>query len=190
MNNRPFRLEHVMRIFSHSAVVLIAGLFTVSAAGQSKPLLAPTLAPATRAAQAEMVVTGKVVEIEKDAVEGPAYAGAPKDQRLSYKIAVVKIEDRPIGAKGLTQVRVGFPANAPAVAPGPPADTPPVAARLPRARGRGAVALTAAQEGCFMLDQLPGADFFILSGNGPPVDKKDENYAKQFEAVQKVAKAL
>jgi hypothetical protein len=50
--------------------------------------------------------------------------------------------------------------------------------------------LTAGLEGCFMLDRLPGADFYVLSGNGAPLDKKDENYAKQLEPVQKVARAI
>jgi hypothetical protein len=94
-----------------------------------------------------------------------------------------------IGAKGLTLVRVGFSADAPAASP--PADAPPVAARVARLRPRVvAVALIAGLEGCFMLDRLPGADFYVLSGNGPPLDKKDENYAKQLEPVQKAARAI
>ena len=182
-----------MSSFPRAGVGLAVALFGLTAAAQTKSLVAPNQSPTARAVQAEVVVMGKVTEIEKEAVEGPAYAGAPKDQRTNYKVAVVKIEDRLIGAKGLTLVRVGFSTDPPAVAPppglvgGPPA----VAGRVPRLRTGGpAVALTTGLEGCFMLDRLPGADFYVLSGNGPPLDKKDENYAKQLEPVQKVARAI
>ncbi|HKB04174.1 MAG TPA: hypothetical protein VKD90_18265, partial [Gemmataceae bacterium] len=105
-----------MTFFSRASVALAAALFGLTAAAQMKTLVAPNQSPTARAVQAEVVVIGKVTEIEKDAVEGPAYAGAPKDQRATYKVAVVKIEDRLIGAKGLTLVRVGFSTDSPAVA--------------------------------------------------------------------------
>jgi hypothetical protein len=178
-----------MCFFSRAGAALAAALFGLTAAAQVKTLVAPNRSPTARAVEAEVVVIGKVAEIEKEAVEGPAYAGAPKDQRATYKVAVVKIEDRLIGAKGLTLVRVGFSADAPAA--GPPTAPPPVAARVARPQPRVvAVALTAGLEGCFMLDRLPGADFYVLSGNGPPLDKKDENYAKQVGSVPKVARAI
>jgi hypothetical protein len=41
-----------------------------------------------------------------------------------------------------------------------------------------------------MLERLPGADFCILSGSGPPLEKKDENYPEQLEPVQKAARAI
>jgi len=180
-----------MRFPSCAGAALIACLCGLPAAAQSKPLLAPTSSPTSRAMQADLVVVGHVAEIEKDAVDGPAYAGAPKDQKATYKVAVVKIDDRLIGAAGLTQLRVGFPADAPAaVPPVDPAAGGRVPARVARLGGRGAVALTAGLEGCFMLDLLPGADFYVLSGYGAPLDKKGEGYAKQLEAVRKVAKAI
>jgi hypothetical protein len=176
-----------------AGVGLVVALSGLTAAAQTKTLVAPNQSPTARAVQAEVVIVGKVTEIEKDAVEGPAYAGAPKDQRATYKVAVVKIEDRLIGAKGLTLVRVGFSTDAPAVAPPPGlvGAPPAVAGRVPRLRpGSATVALTTGLEGCFMLERLPGADFYVLSGNGPPLDKKDENYTKQLEPVRKVARAI
>ncbi|MBO0700532.1 MAG: hypothetical protein J2P46_19200 [Zavarzinella sp.] len=178
-----------MRLLSCAGAALAAGLFGLSAAAQSKVALAPSQSPTSRAVQAELVVVGKVAEIEKDTIDAPAYAGAPKDQKTTYKVAVVKIEDRLIGAGGLTQLRVGFPADAPAAGV-PPADLP-AGGRVPRLRpGRNAVALTAGFEGCFMLDPLPGADFYVLSGYGGPLDKKGEAYAKQLEAIRKLVKAI
>jgi len=169
-------------------------LFAIASAAQSKALLAPGGQPATiRAMYSEVVVVGKVVEIEKDTVEGPAFANAPKDQKLTYKIAIVKIDEPLIGAKGLTQLRVGFPADAPAVpAPAPlpgggPGGGPPRRVARP---GGTVVALTAGMEGCFFVDPLPGADFYVVSSQGPPLNKKDDNYDKELKAVQAVVKTV
>ena len=173
-----------------------AGLvvFAIPSGAQSKALIAPGGGqPATiRAMYSEVVVVGKVAEIEKDTVEGPAYANAPKDQKLTYKVAIVKIDEPLIGAKGLTQLRIGFLADAPAVAapaqlPGGPGGGPP--RRLVRP-GATVVALTAGMEGCFFVDPLPGADFYVLSAQGPPLNKKDDNYDKELKAVQAVVKTI
>jgi len=171
----------------------IATVFALPSAGQSKSFVAPGQPASTRAIYAEVVVVGKVAEIEKDTVEGPAYVGAPKDQKAAYKIAIIKIEDPLIGARGLTQVRVGFLADAPAVAVTPADGGPPGGgiARTGRLRGAvAAVSLTANQEGCFFLDPLPGSDFYIASGSGPPLNKKDESFEKDMKAVQTVVKAI
>jgi len=170
----------------------VAALIAIAAAGQSKPLMVASQPAATRAIYAEVVVLGKVAEIEKDTVEGPSYPNAPKDQKTTYKVAVVKIEDPLIGARGLTQLRVGFLADA------PPAGAAPAGEGLPLRPGRTGgprsgslqVALTAGQEGCFFLEPLPGSDFYIVSGSGPPLNKKDETFEKDMKAVQSVVKAI
>jgi len=51
------------------------------------------------------------------------------------------------------------------------------------------VALTAGMEGCFFLTRHPDGDFYVLAG-GPPLQKKDEKYAKDLEQVKKVVKAI
>src|SRR5262249_57636836 len=62
--------------------------------------------PAQCAAMAQTVVIGKVVSIEDKTVAAKRY---PSDtDKGEYKIAVVKIDDAVLGAKGLTHVRVGF----------------------------------------------------------------------------------
>jgi len=183
--------------FTLGLALAATALLTVPAAAQTKALLTPGTQPVTtRAMYSEVVVVGKVTEIEKDAVEGPAYANAPKDQKLTYKVAIVKIDDPLIGAMGLTQLRVGFPADAPAavpgVVPGGPGGGPAGFGGGGRVRPRGAlaVALTAGMEGCFFVDPLPGADFYVVSGQGPPLNKKDETYDKELKAVQAVVKAI
>jgi hypothetical protein len=148
--------------------------------------------PNQLAAQADIIVIGKIVEIEKDTVEaGPPYAGAEKDLKMTYKIAVLKIEETILGGKGLTQFRVGFPSDAAAAGEPVPPNVPRPAIR-PIRPGFGPVALTAGQEGCFFLSSHPTADFYILGegGRGGPLNKKDENYAKQLEEVKKIGKII
>lgn len=152
--------------------------------------IAPVANPKQQAAQAEIIVVGKVTEIEKDPVEHSPTKDGPK---VSYKIAVLKIEESIFGATGLTQLRVGFmdgpgvggPRPLPAVPPGGVQIQPlPAIAVLPNAT------LAAGQEGCFFLSQLQGADFYVMAGFGGPLNKKDGNYAKTLEDVKKIAKAI
>src|SRR6516165_2740847 len=82
--------------------------FVLTATAQSKALMVATPRPGQLALQADVIVIGKVAEIEKDTVEVSAFPGAPKDQKQNYKIAVVKIDEAITGGKGLTQFRVGF----------------------------------------------------------------------------------
>jgi hypothetical protein len=158
---------------------------------EARALVAGVQPAAVRALQAEVIALGKVTEIEKDTVEGPAYTDAPKDQKATYKIAVLKIEDPLLGAKGLTQIRIGFLADAPAAGTPatPPAGGPGRVAR-PVRFGGGPIALTAGMEGCFLLNSLPGADFYIAAGNGPPLLKKDENYEKELKGIKTTVKTI
>jgi hypothetical protein len=125
--------------------------------------------------QTAVVVLGKVVNVEKDSVFINRYRGAPKDQKVEYKIATVRIEEPLIGGRGLTQFRVGFPADASTAA-------------LPPLPGRGPLTLTVDQEGCFFLNPHNEGDFYVLARG--PLIKSDKNYAKELEDVKKVAKIL
>lgn len=150
--------------------------------------------PSQLAGQADLVILGKVVEIEKDPVEVSPFKGAPKGEKVSYRIAVIKLEESIIGGKGLTQFRVGFPDGAmvPGAEPkaGEPAVGGPIRA-IPR-RGGAPVALAKDMEGVFCLNQHHDGDFYVLAANGmaPPLFKKDENFKKELEAVKKVAKTI
>lgn len=141
--------------------------------------------PKQQAAQAEMIVIGKVTEIEKDTVDYSPVKDGPK---IPYKIAVLKIQESIIGATGLTQLRVGFMDGA-APIPGRPLPGGGAVRPLP-APAFGPVSLSADQEGCFFLTKLEGADFYIMPGFGGVLNKKDANYAKQLEEVKQIAKII
>lgn len=156
--------------------------------------IAPVANPKQQAAQAEMIVIGKVTEIEKDAIEFSPVKDGPK---TSYKIAVIKIEESVMGATGLTQLRVGFidgpagggPQILPALPPGAGGGVA-IARPLPERIGGPNMTLAAGQEGCFFLSTLAGAEFYVMAGFGGPVNKKDENYAKTLVDVKKIAKTI
>jgi hypothetical protein len=162
-------------------------MFALAATAQSKALVVAPARPGQMAMQADVVVIGKVTEIEKDTVEASAFPGAPKDQKTTYKIAVVKLDEAIVGGKGLTQFRVGFADGGGATAPPP---TRAGGGRVIRPGGRAPVALSAGQEGCFFLTHHHEGDFYVLTGNAAPLDKKDENYEKQLAEVKKTARIL
>ncbi|WP_029629946.1 hypothetical protein [Zavarzinella formosa] len=123
--------------------------------------------PATQAVHAEVIVLGKVVEIEDDTIEVAPFKGAAPDQRVSFKIAIIKIENPLAGATGLTQLRVGFLSDAPAP-----------------------FALTADMEGVFMISPHHAGDFHVAGQRGIPLLKSDANYAKELETIKKIAGAI
>jgi hypothetical protein len=169
------------------AALAIGVTCALASAEQLKALVVAPARPGQLAAQADVVVIGKVAEIEKDTVESSAFPGAPKDQKTTYKIAVLKIDEAIVGGKGLTQFRVGFADGGAATAPPP---TRVGGGRVIRPGGRAPVSLTAGQEGCFFLTRHHEGDFYILTGNGAPLEKKDENYEKLLSEVKKTAKIL
>src|SRR5262245_6716279 len=69
-------------------------------------LMAPPPPISQRVAQAPVVVVGKVTAIEDKTVSATPYPGVK--EKSEYHVAVVKIEDALVGAKGLTHIKVGF----------------------------------------------------------------------------------
>src|SRR5262245_20312334 len=145
--------------------------------------------PAFIAMTADVVVVGTVVAIEPDAVEAaphnyqaPARKGAadrPAIPKVPYKIAVLKIEDAVMGAKGLTQLRVGFEEGAGAgkARPGPP---------------RPGIQFVKGQEGCFFLTRHSTADFYIHQPGYlvAPLLKTSPVYETEFTRIRFVAKTI
>ena len=168
-----------MRLYFSSALLVSLLFFaTISLAQRATPSPTKTgdriLGPADFAIQAEVVVIGKVVDVDKVTVDATRYRGAPKDQKTTYKIATVKIEEPLIGGRGLTQYRVGFPSE----------DQSSGFRPLPV----GGPAPTVDQEACYFLSAHHEGNFYIL--DSAPLLKKDGKYAKQLEEVKKVARRL
>lgn len=150
--------------------------------------------PGQLALTTPVVVTGKVTAIEKDTVETTQpYVGAK--EKVTYKVAVVKLDKALTGADNLTHIKIGFIPPAP-VQPGNPGGVapPPVApggpAILPVRPGRPGFQqpeLKVGQEALFFLAKHPNADFYIIPGFGTaPVDITNDAGKKQLEEVTKV----
>jgi len=174
---------------------LVIGTVAVSLTAGAEPkvmVVPPAQRPTALATSSDVVVLGKVIEIENQTVEAAPAKGQPKDLKWTYKIAVVKIEEPLIGARGLTQLRVGFPSeggapgavDVPAAPPGGKLGARPI--RQPQAT------LTDGMEGCFYLSRHDGGEFYIAARGGvaQPVLRKDETYANKLEEVRKVVKVL
>jgi hypothetical protein len=135
-----------------------------------------------RVATADVVVVGKVSAIESKTVAATQFPGA-KD-KAEYTVAVVKIKDALLGAKGLTHLKVGFimPKDPPAPPPGGPIR--PTLRRPPQAK------LEADQEACLLLKKHHEGEFYILPAYADLIDKKGPNFDKDLALVKKCAKLL
>ena len=102
-------MGRLLRITVAVAILIALGSSVSPAFG----LMIAMRSPAQSAASAEVVVVGKVTAIEKESVEAQPFPNAPN--KVSYKVAVVKIETNLAGAANTTHVKIGF------VPPAPPA---------------------------------------------------------------------
>src|SRR5438270_10273531 len=88
-----------------AAVAVVAVLSINNSAAGLAIALPPQ--PGQVALTTPVVVTGKVTAIEKDTAEATSpYAGA-KD-KVTYKVAVVKLDKTLAGAENLTHIKIGF----------------------------------------------------------------------------------
>jgi hypothetical protein len=74
------------------------------------------LSPFEQASRADLIVVGKVTDIESQPVVAAPVKGAGK---VGHIVASIHIEENLLGAKGLTHVRVGFVPEIPALARDP-----------------------------------------------------------------------
>jgi hypothetical protein len=154
------------------AVALVAG--PVSAGAPPPPRTA-----AQKFAGSAVVVTGKVTAIEKDTVDAPSpYAGA-KD-KVTYKIAVVKIDSKLAGADNLTHIKIGFI---------PPAKPNPNV-KLPPRVGLPLVELKEGSELLLFLAKHPTAEFYLITAMNQPVELSTEPGKRQLEEAKKIATIL
>jgi hypothetical protein len=134
--------------------------------------MAPPPGMAHRVATAGCVVAGKVESVEEKTVRALPYPGAK--EKVEYQVAVVKIEDPILNAKGLTHVRVGFLPNNPQPSRGPPP-----------------VQFVKDQEVCLFLQPHFEANFQVAPMYYDALDKKKSpNYDKELAEVKRLAKLL
>jgi hypothetical protein len=150
-----------------------AALLAAATAANALMIAPPSLVQ--RVAQSSTIVVGKVEKIEEKTVSAPRFPGA-KD-KAEYQIAVIKIDDPILAAKGLTHVRVGF-VPAPMGGPGP-------IRRYPT------VNFTKDQEVLVFLTPHFEANFLEATAYYNVIDKKgNPNFEKDLAEVKKYAKLL
>ncbi|MFO0797509.1 MAG: hypothetical protein U0804_08520 [Gemmataceae bacterium] len=129
--------------------------------------------PAQRAVAAQVVVVGTVTSIDKEPVEVSPGRGA--QGKVTYKLAVVKVDEALSGAAGLTHLKVGFVSvGAPAPQPGRPI--------LPR---RGGVELKEGDQYVFFLNRHHDGNFYVMPFSSPPLDPKSEGATTELAEVKK-----
>ena len=141
-------MKTVLRIGLLSASC--AALLVVATPTPAMRIMAP--APGIRAAQASVIVVGKVEKIEEKTVSVKPFPNSP--DKVEYKIAVIKVTDPIYGAKGVTYVRVGFipPPPPPMGKPGGPILIGPRRYNVTFAKG---------QEGMFFLTPHTDGNFLV-----------------------------
>ena len=171
-----------MNRWSHWLIAAsVCGLGMVdSPCAEAKAVAMIRLDPVQAMTQSDVVVTGKVKDLEKAPVEAAQHAGqgAPL---ASYTIAVVDIQDSIKGADSLTQIRVGFPEGTPK--PAPNKFDPPQQDVVRPIRGMPSQALTIGQEGCFFLQKHPTANFYIQVSYSTLLDAKAANFKTELAKV-------
>ncbi len=146
----------------------------------SAMMIAPAPVP-QRVAQADVVVIGKVTAIEEKPVLATAAPGVK--EKTEYHVAIIKVQDALLGAKGLTHIKVGFiiPPPAPPVKPGGP---------VLLIKRRPTVKFNVDQEVCVFLKRHHDGDFYVAAAYFDVIDKKNANFEKDVEQAKKAAKVL
>lgn len=155
------------------------GVMAIVHPSPAKALVARVFSTPEKVAHADCVVVGKVIAIEEKTIEAPPFPGA--QEKVAYTIANIKIQEGLFGAKGLTNIRVGFIPTPEALAGGP--GVRPIRRNLN-------INLIKDQEGCFFLNPHPSGDFYTINMTCAPLDKTAEDYAKQLELAKQCAKII
>ena len=166
------------------ALTLLLTTFTQTGACCKE--LAISISPVQQATHADIVVIGKVTDLDPDLVMIEQYKGSGL---VGHMVANVRIEESLLGAKGLTHVRIGF---IPGIRYNYGDDL--AAFQFQRLGGqrswRGPVNLDAGQEACFMLQKHHSGDFYTLQQHAYPLDKSELNYESELKGVRSILKAF
>ena len=147
-------------------VLFVAAAVLAAAAPAHADRMPPIASPVERALRVPVVIVGKVTAVEKEPTDAALYPGAT--EKVSHRVAVVKVETNLAGADGVTHFRVGFVPPNPMLRRGP--ENP---------------VLAEGQEWLFFLTRSPGGEFQVMPYLTPPVESKAEGYKAQVEGVKK-----
>jgi hypothetical protein len=125
-----------------------------------------------RLVSAKAVVVGKVTAIEDRTIKAPRWVG--DTEMAEYHIAVVKIDEALLGAKGLTHIKVAFLPDG----PGSRGDA-----------GR-KMNLATGAEVCLLLWPHTTAPYYQPHDSFDVLHKTSPDFAQQVETFRKVGKAL
>jgi hypothetical protein len=172
-----------MRNLSLSVVALLAAGLTARAL-----MVAPAPIP-NRVAFSDVVVVGKVVSFEEKKVKAERFPG-DQDKNSEFRIAVIKVEDPILGARGLTHIKVGT-----WVPPPPPPDTPDTPTRPVRPirpiRPNLNVELKEGQELCLFLKQHHKESFHVAPNYFDVIARANNpNFANDVAEAKKAAARL
>lgn len=144
---------------------------------QAKRIARP-VSTVEKVTRADATVVGKVTAIEKDLVVAAPTVGSP--EKVSYQVAVVKVDAALTGDPNATHVKVGFVA---------PAKNDPVPGRPVRG-GFGSVALTEGTEGLFYLTKHHSGAFYTINPMLAPAETSSDKYKDQLAQAKRVAAVL
>jgi hypothetical protein len=167
-----------------SLVVAALAALVLSAPVEAKRAIR-VFTPVDKLVRADAVVVGKVTALEKEMVTAAPAPGDPN--KLSYKVAVIKVESALVGAENVTHLKVGFIPPPPA-RPEPPANVPGRGA--PARGGFQQVNLTEGTEGLFYLTKHHGGQFYTIHPLMAPADTSAADYKDQVAFAKKAAAAL
>ncbi len=137
--------------------------------------------PSREAFNSNLIVFGKVASVEKELVETSLFPPKGKViQKTPLRIATVKISETLYGRKGLTEIKIGFPAAG--------GGRPRYSADLFVSEIKEGV------EGCFLLVPHHEGDFYIYAGQftpGPIATKSPAPVAeRELSHVRTIAKVM
>ncbi len=168
---------------------LVVVLALVSFFGVSQPTSKADRAfivtpPSQAALSAKVIVKAEVKSIEKDFAEVSAYPGATKETpKAVYRVAKLKVSETLVGAKGLTDIRIGFAPTG--------GDGGGLGGRRPFP-GAQAPELKEGMEGYFLLVPHFEGDFYVYAGqfSTGPLLTKDPQTEKEMVIIKKIAAVL
>src|SRR4051794_6877488 len=95
-----------MKRLSPAVLLGLSAVAWASAAGPARAIMIAPSPLAQRVVTADVVVVGTVTSLEPKTIRAARFPG--DREKGEYRVAVVKVEEGLVGARGLTHVRVGF----------------------------------------------------------------------------------